>query len=248
MGGFYSRSIGTFSAKGKHIFTMDSDDMYLDEYVLSSIKKIAYKGNFDIIIFNSICTDLKPDVYTTNIFLTPLEINNKPNRVLFQPDLGYIAISPSDNIEIANVNEIFIRPKCVKTKVYQKALNKYGEQRYLRYMIADEDILGNYILFNTAEVAKYVPKYGYLYINNQNSFSKTQKDKVIFISILNNIYLKDALNSNEYNNNLFISCLDRFFNCILISDENKNLVTKRCLNLGFIKSFYISILFPFKKI
>ena len=263
MGGFYSRSIGTFSAKGKHIFTMDSDDMYLDEYVLSSIKKIAYKGNFDIIIFNSICTDLKPDVYTTNIFLTPLEINNKPNRVLFQPDLGYIAISPSDNIEIANVNEIFIRPKCVKTKVYQKALNKYGEQRYLRYMIADEDILGNYILFNTAEVAKYVPKYGYLYINNQNSFSKTQKDKVIFtiyriylfdamidfsldirrnkkvlvnfiLSILNNIYLKDALNSNEYNNNLFISCLDRFFNCSLISDENKNLVTKRCLNLGFI--------------
>ena len=31
MGGFYSRSIGTFSAKGKHIFTMDSNDMYLDE-------------------------------------------------------------------------------------------------------------------------------------------------------------------------------------------------------------------------
>ena len=191
MGGFYSRSIGTFSAKGKHIFTMDSDDMYLDEYVLSSIKKIAYKGNFDIIIFNSICTDLKPDVYTTNIFLTPLEINNKPNRVLFQPDLGYIAISPSDNIEIANVNEIFIRPKCVKTKIYQKALNKYGEQRYLRYMIADEDILGNYILFNTAEVAKYVPKYGYLYINNQNSFSKTQKDKVIFT--IYRIYLFDAM-------------------------------------------------------
>ena len=264
MGTFYSRAVGTLSARGKHIFTMDSDDMYLDEYVISSIRNIANKGNFDIIIFNLICTDLKPDVYTTNIFLSALEINNKPNLVLYQPELGYTAISPSDNIEFPFVKEIFVRPKCIKTKIYKEALNKYGEQRCLRYMLADEDILSNYILFNTAKVAKYVPKYGYLYLNNENSFSKTQKDRVKFtiyriylfdamidfslnlannkkvlvnfiLFILNNRYLRDALNSDDYNNNLFISCLDRFFNCSLISDEHKNLVVKRVKYLSFIK-------------
>ena len=53
MGTLYTRSIGTLSAKGKYIFPLDSDDMILDEDVLSVLTKIAYKGNFDIIIFNS---------------------------------------------------------------------------------------------------------------------------------------------------------------------------------------------------
>ena len=68
MGILYSRSIGALSAKGKYIFTMDGDDMYLSNDVLSSITKIALKSNIDIIIFNSIYSSLKPDVYTTKIF------------------------------------------------------------------------------------------------------------------------------------------------------------------------------------
>ena len=44
----YSRSVGALSAKGKYIFTMDGDDMYLSKDVLSSITKIALKGNYDI--------------------------------------------------------------------------------------------------------------------------------------------------------------------------------------------------------
>ena len=54
MGILYSRSIGALSAKGKYIFNMDGDDMYLSNDVLSSITKIALKSNIDIIIFNSI--------------------------------------------------------------------------------------------------------------------------------------------------------------------------------------------------
>ena len=53
--------------------------------------------------------------------------------------------------------------------------------------------------------------------------------------IFKNSYLKDALDSNDYNKNVFISCLDRFFNCSLISNENKNLVSKRGRYLSFIK-------------
>ena len=264
MGTLYTRSIGTLSSDGKYIFTMDSDDMYLDENVLSSIINIAYKCNFDIIIFNSICTDLKPDVDTTKISICLLELNHKPNLVLFQPNLGYYPIAPSNNIELPSINEVLIRPKCIKTKIYKEALNKLGEERYSRHMLLGEDDMANYIIFNTAKVAKFVPRYGYLYINNQGSISKTERDmaklttyfiyiydamidfslnlannkKVLvnyIIFILENKYLKNALTSNEYNNKLFISCLDRVFNCSLISDEYKDEIRKRVKNLDFIK-------------
>ena len=114
---------------------MDGDDMYLDKDVLSTITNIALKGDFDIVIFKSIFTDLKPDVYPTKITLPNLERNYKPNLVLFQPDLGYYPITPSENINEVIFNEIFIHPKCIKTKIYKEALKKFGEERYSRYMV-----------------------------------------------------------------------------------------------------------------
>ena len=228
MGLLYTRSIGSLSATGKYIFTMDSDDMFLSENVLSSMTNIALKGNFDIIIFNSIYTDLKPDDYTTQISLVYLELTHKPNLVLFQPDLGYYTVEPSENLEELIINEVYIHSKCIKTKVYQEALKKYGVERYSRYMVAGEDDLDNCIIFNTAKSAKFLPKYGYIYRNNKGSWSYIQKDKVIFliykiyiydamidfslnlisnkkvlvnfiVSILKSNYLKDAIYSNDYN-------------------------------------------------
>ena len=265
----YSRSIGTLSAGGKYIFPVDGDDMLLNEDALSSITNIALKGNFDIIMFNSIYTDLKPDVYTTQISLTYWDKNHKPNLVLFQPNLGYYPVTPSENIEEITINEILMHPKCIKTKIYQEALKKLGKERYSRYMVAGEDDVGTYIIFNTAKSAKFISKYGYIYRNNKESSSYTQRDKVIFLiykiyiydvmidfsqnlisnkkvlvnyicSILKNIYLKDALYSNDYNYNLFISCLDRFFNCSYISYEYKNDVRNRVQNLNFIKYNFIN--------
>ena len=271
MGLLYARSIGALSSSGKYIYTMDSDDMLLNEDVLSSITNIALKGNFDIIIFNSIYSDFKPDVYTTEISLPFWEKGHKPNLVLFQPDLGYYPISPSDNMEEPIFNEVLIHTKCIKTKVYIEALQKLGEERYSRYMVAGEDNLANYIIFNTAKSAKFIPKYGYLFRNNNESWSHIQNDKVIFLIyriyifdamidfslnlvnnkkvlinyilyILNNKYIKDAVYSNDYNYNLFISCLDRFFNCSHISNEYKDLVRKKGKNLHFLdyNFFYTS--------
>ena len=65
---------------------------------------------------------------------------------------------------------------------------------------------------------------------------KNKKVLVNFILfILNDKYLKDAINSNEYNYNLFIPCLDRFFKCQYISDEFKNEVRKKGKFLKYIK-------------
>jgi glycosyltransferase involved in cell wall biosynthesis len=124
MGLLYTRSIGTLSAKGKYIFPLDSDDMILDQDVLSVLTKIAYKGNFDIIIFNSIYTDLKPDVNTTKIGATIYESSHKPNRVMFQPDLGIYIYNAKDKIDDLDINDLLLHGKFIKTKIYQKALNK----------------------------------------------------------------------------------------------------------------------------
>jgi len=54
MGILYSRSIGALSAKGKYIFVLDNDDMFLDKDVFQTITKIAEKGIFDIVEFKGI--------------------------------------------------------------------------------------------------------------------------------------------------------------------------------------------------
>ena len=48
MGTLYSRSIGTLAAKGKYIFPLDNDDMFLDKDVFEIITNIAESGYFDI--------------------------------------------------------------------------------------------------------------------------------------------------------------------------------------------------------
>ena len=263
MGTLYTRSIATLSAKGRYIFPMDIDDMFLDQDVFSVITNIAYKGNFDIIIFNSVYTDLKPDVYTAEVGPTYFDRNHKPNLVLFQPDLGYYNIAPSENLEEMYLNDELLHGKLVKTKVYKKALNKLGKERYSRFMISGEDNLACNIIYNTAKTAKFIAKYGYLYVNNEESASRKQNNNIIvargplyvldalidfsldlpknkkvlvnyIIILFKNEYLKDVLSGN-YDNKLFNSCLDRIFNCKYISDELKNEIRIRGKNLKFIK-------------
>ena len=266
MGLLYTRSIGTLSAKGRYIFPLDSDDMILDQDVLSILTNRAYKGNFDIIIFNTICTDLKPDVYTTkNIGNYIYEGKHKPNLVMFQPDLGIHIYTPGDNIDEIRRQDFLIHGKLFKTKIYKKALNKLGIERYSRFVIAAEDELACNILFNTAKSAKFLAKYGYLYLDNDKSFSKRQEDKTLttrtilyildalidfsknekflvhfMIYIFKRKYIRDVL-SNYYNNKVLISCLDRIFNCKFISDELKNEIRKRGENLDYIKYNFTKI-------
>ena len=52
----YSRCIGVLAAKGKYIFPLDNDDMFLDEDVFDVVTKIADKGDFDIVEFKAITT------------------------------------------------------------------------------------------------------------------------------------------------------------------------------------------------
>ena len=163
MGTLYTRSICTLFSKGKYIFPIDSDDMLLNFNVFSLVLKIADKGNFDIIIFNSIVSDLKPDINSTKIYTHRYEKSHKPNLVLSQPKLGYYPIISSRKNYIWH-NEVLIFAKCIKSKIYKKAINKLGKSRYSRFMVLGEDNISTYIIFNTANIAKYIPYYGYLHL------------------------------------------------------------------------------------
>ena len=85
---------------------------------------------------------------------------------MFQPDLGIYIYNAID------INDLLLHGKFIKTKIYQKALNKLGMERYSRFIISGEDDISCNIVFNTAQSAKIIAKYGYLYINNDGSFSK----------------------------------------------------------------------------
>ena len=179
MGSLYTRSIGSLSAIGKYIFTMDSDDMFLDKDVFSTISSIADKGNFDLVVFHTIHTKLTPNVYSTSYRILNNKKERKANLVLFQPDLGYYPILPVNNSN-SNLNfiEVYIFSRCIRTKIYKKALNKLGEERYSRYMLLDEDVIANYILFNTARSMKYISKFGYIYVKRPGSIVTRSWDKV----------------------------------------------------------------------
>ena len=263
MGTLYTRTIITLISKGKYIFPIDSDDMFLNFDVFSTIINIADKGNFDILIFNSIISDLKPNVYSTKIYTHPLEKSHKSNLVLLQPNLGYYPIIPKPNFRGKKTNEFLIFAKCIKSKIYKKAINKLGKERYSRYMILGEDDIANYIIFNTANIAKFIPYYGYLHITRKGSVSLTKKN--LKRRLLNNLYILDVviefskeliknkkivvnyiisifknkklkyLLSQEKHNKIFISCLDRILNCKYISLENKLRIRKIGKTLNFIK-------------
>ena len=53
MGTLYSRCIGVLNSKGKYIFALDNDDIFLDEDILETIYNIAEKDFYDIVEFKS---------------------------------------------------------------------------------------------------------------------------------------------------------------------------------------------------
>ena len=54
MGVLYSRSIGILSSKGKYLYTLDNDDMFLNADVIDTITNISENGNFDIVEFKAL--------------------------------------------------------------------------------------------------------------------------------------------------------------------------------------------------
>ena len=190
MGQLFSRSIGVLYAKGQYIFHLDSDDMFLDKDIFSYILNIANQGNYDIISFKAISSSLDKNNLSFNIrehWFT----NFTFSKVVYQPELGLSSFRPGKKLGSFTITESIIWNKCVKTKVYQKTLNKMGKERYSRHMIFDEDRMVIYGLFNVAESMRYIQKYGILNIKIKNSISRRKHESWEYL--LNRLYILDIV-------------------------------------------------------
>ena len=261
MGTLYSRSIGAMTAKGKYIFNLDNDDMVLDKDVYYTITNYADKTGFDIIGFKGIYSNYGPDILTNNIGECSFS-NQTRDHVLIQPELGDYPIKLNESFTKFDFSDTYLWTKCIKTKIYQKALNKYGEEKYSRYMVMWEDVIATYILYNTAETMKYIGKYGVLYIKlikdrdnkiniprlGPNSYhlylidaviefgKDTLNHKKILIVLMNNLFkkrnLKETIKLSKYNKNMFISCVDKILNMKYISNDDKEIIRKKAAKLN----------------
>ena len=258
----YSRCIGVLAAKGKYIFPLDNDDMFLDEDVFDVVTKIADKGDFDIVEFKAITTfNYKSGIYRNRVVDSAFS-GHPLNLVLYQPELGRFQLKPGDTLNSYHIETVFLWAKCIKTEIYKKTINKLGAKKYSKCMYRHEDCLANYILFNTARSYKFIGKYGVNHIERDasasQSFTKVDEDiynlylldaaidftldfvenkKILvhlIVFLLSRNSLKDTLNYSEEIKNLFISCLDRILKMKNISEEHKNIIKDMGKKLSFI--------------
>ena len=171
MGTLYSRCVGALSAKGEYIFALDDDDMFFVDDLLKIIYKIASQDNYDIVGFNS--------VFSTRYNTQFSQMKDggfyvhKHNLILHQPELGLFPISKNNYFMR---NDFTIWAKCIKTKIYQKAVNDMGIERYSNYMSWAEDTSIIFVIFNIAKSYKYVRKYGIFHIEAPFCASYTQNN------------------------------------------------------------------------
>ena len=264
MGILYSRSIGVLSSKGKFLFTLDNDDLFLNNDICYTTIKLAKSGNFDIIEFKAISNKIKNENLLKNK-IKDAKFSHKKPIILIQPELGRFPIPTGNKIGSYWLRDIFLWGKCIKTEIYQKALNKLEYRRYSRFMIRYEDIMTNYIIFNIANRFLSIQKYGIYHLERFGSgvsigwhkvprntnllylldvvidFSQKNIDNKklvvhLIIYVLNLRRIERTLTSSKYNKELIISCIQRILNSKFISECHKILIKNIVKRMKYIKS------------
>ena len=192
MGTLYSRCVGALGAKGKYIFPLDNDDMLFVNDILDTIYEIASNENFDIVGFKS--------VFAKKYNATLKEMkdggfyNHKHNLIVHQPELGLYPISRNN---VFQRNDFTIWAKCIKTEIYQKAVNAMGVKRYSINVSWAEDTSMIFIIFNIAQSFKFVRKYGLFHLETYFCASFTQS---VHKKTYGEIFLTDIVYEFSKNN------------------------------------------------
>ena len=161
-GTLYSRNIGVLSSKGKYIFQIDNEDMFFENNILRKVYKEALKSKIEIIGFKAIRGN--------SYFSKDIEMYDDPfhmhtnNLIIKQPELGFFSIYN---------NDCHIWGKCIFNKLYKKAINILGKERYdEKICIAEDDIIV-FILFQLSNSYKFISKYGIFHLMSPQSTSQT---------------------------------------------------------------------------
>ena len=241
MGTLYSRSIGALMAKGKYIFCLDNDDMFFDNDIFDYFYKIGKKEKLDLIGFQTVNLWNYTEGVLTMKDLYTFQYPN--NYLVTQPELGRWMVTFEGKFLVHN-NMIW--DKCIRTKIYQKAVNLLTIKRYSTYIVWAEDTSINFIIFNLSKSFKYIHKYGIFHYKSTQTasfiqpiehkiFAETFFLEVIFDFSKNNtdknlaaeqiIYMEKQYKlSNKYyiTDNIKIkSIINKILNCQYITRLNK---------------------------
>ena len=242
MGTLYSRCIGVLNAKGIYLFSLDNDDMFFDYDVFDYIYKIGKEKNFDIVDFNSICAK---NYYRNLSGMIENRLSNYPNNLtLKQPDLGSFPIHAN-----RIYNNIHIWAKCIKNEIYKKGVNYLGKKKYSNYMTWAEDISMIFILFNIAQLYKFVDKYGVIHFSSRTSASsKASMNNILFGEIfLLNIIFDFSKNTTDKNLAVYYALFIKRKHKLNKFKNEKNyfllkIIIKKILNSKYITKNNIQIL------
>ena len=251
MGTLYSRSIGALNAKGKYIFALDNDDIFINENIFKIIFQKAEINDFDIVEFKSFNI---PNYYPN---INQIQEGHFPalrtNLILKQPNLGIFPISRNKRY---HANDFLIWGKCIKSLIYKKAVNSLGYERFSKYNIWTEDISIVIIIFNIAKTYIFLDTFGIFHLraNSTTTHKITGNHKIIskiylldilidylindYKSKIYSIYLDDTIKSNEIkllNNKqkqFYKSVLIKIINCKYITSENKNKIKLKYLSIN----------------
>ena len=168
MGTLYSRCIGSLNAKGKYIFPLDNDDLFLDEDVFETIYNFASEYKYDIVEFKTFTI---PNYHPQIKDIEEYYFNSHPNNLtLHQPELGIFPIFRNNTF---GMNDYLIWAKCIKTNLYQESVNTLGKKKYSIYNCWTEDISIIFIIFNLANSFIFLNKYGVFHLNSKKTASFT---------------------------------------------------------------------------
>jgi glycosyltransferase involved in cell wall biosynthesis len=210
MGTLYSRSIGVLSAKGKYIFALDNDDIFLNENIFKKIYNIAEKFDYDIVEFKAFdIPNYQPEIQD----IKQHYFNFHPNNlILHQPELGIFPIFRNNEYFS---NDFLIWGKCIRTKLYQMSINILGKKRYSIYNCWTEDISIIIVIFNLANSYIFVNKYGIFHLNSiiTSTFTLHQDHKIFSEIYLLEIII-DYLKETEYQKKIVVSKAFEIFNKI----------------------------------
>ena len=223
MGTLYSRCIGVINSKGKYIFALDNDDIFLDKDIFKIIYNIAEKGYYDIVEFKSFTI---PNYHPKISEIKNYFFNFHPNNlILHQPELGLFPISRNKKY---HMNDFLIWGKSIKSDIYKKAINALGKKRYSVYNCWTEDISILFIIFNLADSFIFINKYGIFHLSSKITTTFTLKKEH---KMLAEIFLLDII--FEFSKDNHESKKFAIFKAYKLWNKIKNRAFKNIIKLYF---------------
>jgi hypothetical protein len=194
--------------------------------------KISERKNYDIIGFKAI----RGNSYyssVTNMYDDPFHMH-KNNIEIYQPELATFSLLN---------NDCHIWGKFINNKIYRKAINSLGKERFsIKVSYAEDDIMV-FLLFKYANSFKFISKYGIFHLISNNTASFTlSKDHILFCKI----YFLDILftfTKNDFNEKKFVTNYLFFLfekvilHIIKLNNENKTylkVVLKKLIDCKYI--------------